>query len=62
VEIVKFKVSGKFKASTYYQPFTKIIEAKDEESAKHYIYSILGSKHRVRRHLIKMKVEVLKDE
>ncbi len=41
-----------------WQKFTKEVEAENEKEALEYVYSKLGSDHKVKRHLIKVeKVE-----
>lgn len=45
-----YEIKGKFKMGrNKNQKFSKEVEAKNKEFAKEKIYSILGSKHRVKR-------------
>ncbi len=62
-----FKVNGKFRMGrrrTDWQPFSKEVIADSEEEAKENLYSLLGSKHRVKRTNIKVfgTEEVPEDE
>ncbi|MBN2734210.1 MAG: 50S ribosomal protein L18a [Methanomicrobiaceae archaeon] len=50
----KFEVSGDFKSGYDYQPFTKVISASNEKQATEKIYTIIGSKHRLKRNYIKI--------
>lgn len=53
---MKYEVKGYFKMGrTSHQKFTKQVEAENEEFAKEKIYSIIGSKHRVKRRNIEIK-------
>ena len=58
---MKFIVTGTFKMKDVWQKFTKEVEAENEKEALEYVYSKLGSDHKVKRHLIKVeKVEKCK--
>ncbi len=53
-----YKVKGKFRMGrrrTDWQDFAKEVVGYDEESAKEKIYSLLGSKHRVKRTNVKIR-------
>ncbi|MCK4757965.1 MAG: 50S ribosomal protein L18a [Thermoplasmata archaeon] len=62
-----FKVSGTFLMGRDMQPFTKEVAAEDKNDAEEQVYSIMGSKHGVKRFRIKienitpMKTEDVKD-
>ena len=44
-----YKVTGSFKKGNKIQPFTKEILMDNKKNVEEYVYSILGSKHRVKR-------------
>ena len=47
-----YRVSGRFKMGEFIQKFAIEVIARNEEEAKEYTYSIMGSKHRVKRYHI----------
>ncbi|HIP16699.1 MAG TPA: 50S ribosomal protein L18a [Methanothermococcus okinawensis] len=59
-----FKITGKILGKDEVMVFTKECRALKEEDALEYIYSDLGSKHHVKRTLIKIEEikEITKDE
>lgn len=44
-----FRLKGSFHMHPGEQPFQMEVAADDEDSAREYVYSILGSRHRARR-------------
>ncbi len=44
-----FKVTGNFKKGKSLQKFTKEIIVDNKQLAEEYVYSIMGSKHRLKR-------------
>jgi large subunit ribosomal protein LX len=44
-----FKITGNFKKGRKTQDFTKEVMSDNKQQLKEYIYSIIGSKHRVKR-------------
>jgi large subunit ribosomal protein LX len=52
---MKFEVEGVFKNANQWQKFRKVVEAHNERFALEKVYSLLGSNHKVKRHLIKIK-------
>ncbi len=52
---MKFEVEGVFKNANQWQKFRKVVEAHNERYALEKVYSLLGSNHKVKRHLIKIK-------
>jgi len=55
-----FKVTGNFIKRKKTQKFTKEVIVNNKDQAKEYIFSIMGSKHRVKRREIKiLKIEEL---
>ena len=58
-----FKVKGTFSKFGETQPFSKEIEAVNEDRALDKIYSLFGSNHKVKRTQIKIeKIEETKNE
>jgi ribosomal protein L20A (L18A) len=59
--MAKFVVKGNFKMGEATNKFSKEVSAENENSAKAYVYSKLGSDYRCPRHKIKIEsVEVSK--
>jgi large subunit ribosomal protein LX len=52
---MRFEVEGVFKNANQWQKFRKVVEAHNERFALEKVYSLLGSNHKVKRHLIKIK-------
>lgn len=50
-----YRVEGVFLMGDRWQPFSKEVIGKDEDEAREKIYSVLGSRHRVKRKMIKIK-------
>ena len=50
-----FEVLGEFKTPEGWQKFRKIVEAETEKFALEKVYSLIGSNHKVKRHLIRIK-------
>lgn len=50
-----YRVVGKFLMKDVWQPFNKEVIGKDEEEAKEKVYSIMGSRHKVKRRMIKIE-------
>ena len=58
MEVKTFRIEGKFRMGDRLQKFCKEIKAIKKEHAIEYIYSVLGSRHKVKRYHIKIeKVE-----
>ncbi|RLF52800.1 MAG: 50S ribosomal protein L18a [Thermoplasmata archaeon] len=59
-----YRVAGKFLMGEIWQTFRKEIIGNSEEEAKERIYSILGSRHKVKRRMIKIESieEIQKNE
>lgn len=53
-------VEGIFKADKTWQPFKKTIQSNNEKNAREKVYSLLGSKHRLKRNQI--KISEIKEE
>lgn len=52
---MKFEVAGRFKTLNGWMKFKKIIEAHNEKFAVEKTYSLIGSNHKVKRHLIRIE-------
>ncbi len=48
----KFEVKGDFRMGDEVRPFSKVIEAPSEMQARERIFTLFGSKHRVKRRYI----------
>lgn len=54
---MKFEIHGKLKTDKIgnaWHSFTKIVESQNEKNAIEKIYSLMGSKHGLKRNLIKI--------
>ncbi|HOT02961.1 MAG TPA: 50S ribosomal protein L18Ae [Methanolinea sp.] len=51
----KFEVKGDFRMGDEWRPYTKVVEAPNEAQAKERIYTLIGSKHRLKRSYITVK-------
>ncbi|HJH30409.1 MAG TPA: 50S ribosomal protein L18a [Methanosarcinaceae archaeon] len=49
-----YVVKGTFKAGHEWKKFTKNVESQNEKNAEEKVYSIFGSKHSIKRFLIKI--------
>lgn len=49
-----YLVKGKFKAGHYWEKFSKNVESQNEKNASEKVYSLLGSKHGIKRFYIKI--------
>ena len=56
-----FHIRGEFKKRKEKIPFGKYVRALNVEDALEVVYSIVGSKHRVKRNLIFIKTENIKE-
>ncbi len=50
-----FVIKGTFKAGKNWERFTKSIESQNEKNAREKDYSLIGSKHSLKRNLIKIE-------
>jgi large subunit ribosomal protein LX len=50
-----FKVTGNFTKNKKDHPFTKEVLVENKQKAQEFIYSVMGSKHRVKRREISIK-------
>ncbi len=51
---MKFEIAGRFKTSEGWQPFKKVVDANTERFAIEKVYSLIGSNHKVKRHLVRI--------
>jgi len=50
--MANFEITGKFKPGFFWEKFTKTIESENETNAREKVYSIMGSKHGLKRRCI----------
>jgi len=50
--MANFVITGKFKPGFYWEKFTKTIESENEKNALEQVYSVIGSKHGLKRRSI----------
>ncbi|MEM0215395.1 MAG: 50S ribosomal protein L18Ae [Archaeoglobaceae archaeon] len=50
-----FEIKGSFKDIDGWKKFKKVIKAESEKLALEKLFSIIGSNHKVKRHLIKVE-------
>lgn len=50
--MANYLISGKFKPGFFWEKFTKTIESENEKNALEKVYSIMGSKHALKRRSI----------
>ena len=51
---MKFEIAGRFKTPEGWQPFKKVVDASTERFAIEKVYSLIGSNHKVKRHLVRI--------
>lgn len=47
--MANYLITGKFKPGFFWEKFTKTIESENEKNAREKVYSIMGSKHGLKR-------------
>jgi large subunit ribosomal protein LX len=50
----KFEVKGTFRMGEDWMPYTKVISAPNENQAKERTFTVIGSKHNLKRRYIKI--------
>lgn len=50
----RFKVEGEFKAGRRWERFTKEVSSLNEKNAVEEVYSLIGSKHCLKRNLVRI--------
>ncbi len=59
----KYEVTGEFNISDVWRPYTKVVAAPNENLAIERIYTLMGSKHRLKRNYIRItKVTLVNGE
>jgi large subunit ribosomal protein LX len=53
-EELKFEVKGTFRMGEDWMPYTKVISAPNENQAKERTFTVMGSKHNLKRRYIKI--------
>jgi large subunit ribosomal protein LX len=48
----KYEVTGEFREGGEWRPYTKTVDAPNEQQAIERIYNLIGSKHRLKRNYI----------
>jgi large subunit ribosomal protein LX len=54
MEQKQFEVKGKYQEKQTWKPYTKVITAPNERQAQERVYTIIGSKHRLKRMYIQI--------
>ena len=55
MELPEFEITGLMMIGDGWKPYTKVISAPNEAQAQERIYTLMGSKHRIERRLIKIE-------
>ena len=55
MEMQKFEVKGTFLMGENWMPYKKVIEAPNEKQAQERVFTIIGSKHNLKRRYIKVE-------
>jgi len=55
MELTEFEVSGAVKIGDTWKSYTKVIAAPNEVQARERTFTLIGSKHRLERRLIKIE-------
>ncbi|WNY22961.1 hypothetical protein MmiHf6_02550 [Methanimicrococcus hongohii] len=50
--MANYLITGKFKPGFFWEKFTKTIESENEKNALEKVYSLMGSKHGLKRRCI----------
>jgi large subunit ribosomal protein LX len=54
-EMENYIISGRFKAGSIWEKFTKKVASQNEKNAKDKVYSLIGSEHNLKRNLIQLE-------
>jgi large subunit ribosomal protein LX len=57
-----FEVKGTFKIGDDWRPYAKVIEAPNEQQAKERIFTVMGSKHRLKRRYITVSTVAAREQ
>ncbi|WFN34734.1 50S ribosomal protein L18a [Methanogenium sp. S4BF] len=52
---LNFEITGKYRERDVWKPFNKVIVAPNEKVAEERAFTVIGSKHRLKRNYIKIK-------
>ena len=61
MEDKNFEITGDYRERDEWKPFTKVIAAPNESVAEERAFTVIGSKHRLKRNYIKIKTITLTD-
>lgn len=51
----RFEISGSIRVNDQWQTYRKVVEASSESQAKERYYTLVGSKHRLKRNYIRIR-------
>jgi large subunit ribosomal protein LX len=54
MDIREFTVKGEFRMGEDWKPYTKVVTAQNETQAKERIFTLMGSKHRLKRQYVRI--------
>jgi large subunit ribosomal protein LX len=54
-EMENYIISGKFKAGSSWEKFTKKVASQNEKNAEGKVYSLIGSEHGLKRNFIQLE-------
>jgi large subunit ribosomal protein LX len=54
-EMENYIISGRFKAGSRWEKFTKKVTSQNEKNAEAKVYSLIGSEHGLKRNLIQLE-------
>ena len=52
---LNFEITGKYRERNVWKPFNKVIVAPNEKVAEERVFTVIGSKHRLKRNYIEIK-------
>jgi large subunit ribosomal protein LX len=55
MEMQKFEVKGTFLMGENWMPYKKVIKAPNEKQAQERVFTVIGSKHNLKRRYIKVE-------
>ncbi|WAI00716.1 50S ribosomal protein L18Ae [Methanogenium organophilum] len=61
MEDKNFEITGDYRERDEWKPFTKVIAAPNEKVAEERAFTVIGSKHRLKRNYIKINAITLTD-
>ncbi len=54
MEMKQYEIKGKYQEKQAWKPYTKVLTAPNEKQAQERVYTIIGSKHRLKRMYIQI--------